>query len=79
MLIVADVRRDKCRAMTHEEEALFGIDKRNMYGLSELSQPTRDGLGRSPIAAVHIFKDTCTTNAPLIESIRNQGHRVAGR
>ena len=37
MLIVADVRRDKRRAMTHEEKSLFSIDKLNMYGLSELS------------------------------------------
>lgn len=30
MLIVAGVRRDKRRAMTNEEEALFGIDKLNI-------------------------------------------------
>jgi carbamoyltransferase len=30
MLIVADVRKDKRRAMTPEEEALFGIDKLNI-------------------------------------------------
>jgi carbamoyltransferase len=30
MLIVADVRQDRRRAMTHEEEALFGIDKLNI-------------------------------------------------
>lgn len=30
MLIVADVRKDKQRAMTPEEEALFGIDKLNV-------------------------------------------------
>jgi carbamoyltransferase len=30
MLLVADVRQDKRRAMTNEEEALFGIDKLNV-------------------------------------------------
>ena len=30
MLIVADVRKDKRRAMTAEEQALFGIDKLNV-------------------------------------------------
>jgi carbamoyltransferase len=30
MLIVADVRQDRRRAMTHEEEELFGIDKLNI-------------------------------------------------
>jgi carbamoyltransferase len=30
MLIVADVRQEKRRAMTYEEEALFGIDKLNV-------------------------------------------------
>ncbi|MFL2845753.1 MAG: carbamoyltransferase [Candidatus Puniceispirillaceae bacterium] len=30
MLLVADVRKDKRRAMTSEEEALFGIDKLNV-------------------------------------------------
>ncbi|MEZ5727825.1 MAG: carbamoyltransferase C-terminal domain-containing protein [Burkholderiaceae bacterium] len=30
MLLVADVRQDKRRAMTAEEEALFGIDKLNV-------------------------------------------------
>jgi carbamoyltransferase len=30
MLLVADVQNDKCRAMTKEEEALFGIDKLNV-------------------------------------------------
>jgi carbamoyltransferase len=30
MLIVADVRQDRRRAMTHEEEALFGINKLNI-------------------------------------------------
>jgi len=30
MLIVANVKNDKCRAMTAKEEALFGIDKLNV-------------------------------------------------
>ncbi|MDA8836095.1 carbamoyltransferase [Candidatus Pelagibacter bacterium] len=30
MLLVADVQKDKCRAMTTEEEGLFGIDKLNI-------------------------------------------------
>jgi carbamoyltransferase len=30
MLIVADVRKDRRRAMTSEERALFGIDKLNI-------------------------------------------------
>ena len=30
MLLVADVQTDKCRVMTAEEEALFGIDKLNV-------------------------------------------------
>jgi len=30
MLLVADVQKDKRRAMTEEEEALFGIDKLNV-------------------------------------------------
>src|SRR5471032_1224168 len=30
MLIVADVRKDKRRAMTPDDEALFGIDKLNV-------------------------------------------------
>ena len=30
MLLVADVRKDRRRAMTHAEQALFGIDKLNI-------------------------------------------------
>ena len=30
MLLVADVRKDRCRAMTAEQRALFGIDKLNV-------------------------------------------------
>ena len=68
MLIVADVQNDKCRTMTVEEKALFGIEKLNVLRSSVPAITHIDYSAR--IQTVHI--DTNPRYHALISNFKNK-------
>ena len=72
MLIVADVRRDKRRAMTPSEDALFGIDKLNVV---RSKIPRRAASPADRAGRARWYRPGCCARPPFSGALR----RTAGR